>query len=306
VKEVVVMDYEKIGEFIFKLRKEKNLTQKQLAEKLNVTNKAISKWERGLGAPDVSLLRQLSEILEISVNELLLGERIDSLTKEQSDKVLVESVLSYQEEGIKKTISFSLTIFMFLFFAASLIIFNASMIISKFYLYTVFAILACLFISVLLSIKLLNDNKIKKTIVLITCIGYSVSLLSYTLYTGISYYLNNIKISNFDFNIIPFKTILTTLTLVITKVQPLSLLFDYIIIDLILFTPYSLFIPYLYGERFKLKKFILTFFTIITIKEIFQLITGYGVLNIDDIFLNFLGLVLAYLFFKKFKFIKNN
>lgn len=306
MKEVVVMDYEKIGEFIFKLRKGKNLTQKQLAEKLNVTNKAISKWERGLGAPDVSLLRQLSEILEISVNELLLGERIDSLTKEQSDKVLVESVLSYQEEGIKKTISFSLTIFMFLFFAASLIILNASMIISKFYLYTVFAILACLFVSVLLSIKLLNDNKIKKTIVLITCIGYSVSLLSYTLYTGISYYLNNIKISNFDFNIIPFKTILTALTLVITKVQPLSLLFDYIIIDLILFTPYSLFIPYLYGKRFKLKKFILTFFTIITIKEIFQLITGYGVLNIDDIFLNFLGLVLAYLFFKKFKFIKNN
>ena len=105
---------------------------------------------------------------------------------------------------------------------------------------------------------------------------------------------------------IPFKTILTTLTLVITKVQPLSLIFDYIIIDLILFTPYSLFIPYLYDERFKLKKFIFTFFTIITIKEIFQLITGNGVLNIDDIFLNFLGLVLAYLFFKKFKFIKTN
>ena len=135
------MDYEKIGKFIFKLRKGKNLTQKQLAEKLNVTNKAISKWERGLGAPDVSLLRQLSEILGISVNELLLGEKIDSLTKEQSDKVLVESVLSYQEDGIKKTISFSLTIFMFIFFVVSLIIFNASMIISKFYLYTVFAIL---------------------------------------------------------------------------------------------------------------------------------------------------------------------
>ena len=108
MKEVVVMDYEKIGEFIFKLRKEKNLTQKQLAEKLNVTNKAISKWERGLGAPDVSLLRQLSEILEISVNELLLGEKIDSLTKDQSDKVLVESVISYQEDGIKKTYLFYL------------------------------------------------------------------------------------------------------------------------------------------------------------------------------------------------------
>lgn len=65
------MDYEKIGKFIYQLRKEKKLTQKDLAESLSVTIQAISKWERGLGCPDVSLLRPLSEELGVSISELL-------------------------------------------------------------------------------------------------------------------------------------------------------------------------------------------------------------------------------------------
>ena len=65
------MDYEKIGKFIFKLRKGKNLTQKQLAEKLNVTNKAISKWERGEGVPDIFILKQLADLFHVTVNDLL-------------------------------------------------------------------------------------------------------------------------------------------------------------------------------------------------------------------------------------------
>ena len=118
------MDYEKIGKFILLLRKEQGLTQSQLAEKLDVTNIAISKWERGLGAPDISLLRNLSSILKVSINEILIGEKLESITKEQSDEILVESIFLYQEKGIKKTISISLIIFMFTFFVASLVIFN--------------------------------------------------------------------------------------------------------------------------------------------------------------------------------------
>ena len=199
------MDYEKIGKFILLLRKEQGLTQSQLAEKLNVTNKAISKWERGLGAPDISLLRNLSSILKVSINEILIGEKLESITKEQSDEILVESILLYQEKGIKKTISISLIIFMFTFFVASLVIFNASMILSRFYLYVVFSILGCLFISLLFSIKLLNSKQTKKILILIACIIYTVSLISYTLYSGISYNLNNIKFNGFNFNLIPFK-----------------------------------------------------------------------------------------------------
>lgn len=299
------MDYEKIGKFILILRKEQWLTQSQLAEKLNVTNKAISKWERGLGAPDISLLRNLSNILKVSINEILIGEKLESITKEQSDEILVESIFLYQEKGIKKTISISLIIFMFTFFVASLVIFNVSMILSRFYLYVVFSILGCLFISLLFSIKLLNSKQTKKILILIACIIYTVSLISYTLYSGISYNLNNIKFNGFNFNLIPFKTILTSFKLVITQVQPPTLLFDYVIIDLFLFVPCSLFVPYLFDKKFNLKKFLFTFLLITILKEFLQLITGYGIFNIDDIILNLLGIIIMFYFFKKFKFIIN-
>lgn len=68
------MDNQKIGEYITTLRKNKNLTQKELAESLGVTDKAVSKWERGAGYPDISMLRPLADILGTSVNELLEGE----------------------------------------------------------------------------------------------------------------------------------------------------------------------------------------------------------------------------------------
>ena len=70
------MNQEKIGKFIVKCRKEKNLTQEQLSEKLGVTNKSISRWENGKTMPDYSILKDLCNILEIDVNELLAGEKI--------------------------------------------------------------------------------------------------------------------------------------------------------------------------------------------------------------------------------------
>lgn len=70
------MDQEKIGKFIASCRKELNLTQEQLAEKLGVSNKTVSRWENGNSFPDVSMLQPLCDLLNISVNELLLGEKI--------------------------------------------------------------------------------------------------------------------------------------------------------------------------------------------------------------------------------------
>ncbi len=68
------MDAKKTGAIICRYRKRKDLTQESLAEKLHVTAKAVSKWERGLSFPDISLLIPLSEILEISLYDLLKGE----------------------------------------------------------------------------------------------------------------------------------------------------------------------------------------------------------------------------------------
>lgn len=72
------MDKESFGGFVAALRKEQGLTQKDLAEKLNLTDKAISKWERGLSYPDISMLEPLADTLQVSVLELLKGERIPS------------------------------------------------------------------------------------------------------------------------------------------------------------------------------------------------------------------------------------
>lgn len=68
------MDHEKTGRLIQKLRREKGLTQLQLAQTLHVSDKAVSKWERGLGSPDVSLLAALSEALGAGIESLLCGE----------------------------------------------------------------------------------------------------------------------------------------------------------------------------------------------------------------------------------------
>jgi len=76
MKRGIIMNQEKIGKFIVKCRKEKNLTQEQLSEKLGVTNKSISRWENGKTMPDYSILKDLCNILEIDVNELLAGEKI--------------------------------------------------------------------------------------------------------------------------------------------------------------------------------------------------------------------------------------
>ena len=69
------MDQIKIGKFIAECRKQKNFSQLQLAEKLGITDKAISKWERGISKPSSSIMLELCEILGISVNELLNGEK---------------------------------------------------------------------------------------------------------------------------------------------------------------------------------------------------------------------------------------
>lgn len=67
------MDCAKVGNLIYNLRKEKGMTQKELALQMNISDKTISKWERGLGCPDVSLLPQLSQVLGVNIEQILTG-----------------------------------------------------------------------------------------------------------------------------------------------------------------------------------------------------------------------------------------
>jgi len=85
------MDTIKIGKFIQEKRKEKNLTQADLAEKLLITDRAVSKWECGKSLPDASIMLELCEVLDISVNELLTGEEIEMTNyNEQAELNLIE------------------------------------------------------------------------------------------------------------------------------------------------------------------------------------------------------------------------
>ena len=68
------MDCGKVGRLIFSLRSEKRMTQKQLADALNISDKTISKWERGLGCPDVTLLQELSGVLGVNIGQILSGD----------------------------------------------------------------------------------------------------------------------------------------------------------------------------------------------------------------------------------------
>ena len=83
------MDQIKIGKLIAECRKQKNLTQMQLSEKLGITDKAISKWERGIAMPDTSIMLELCDILGISVNELLRGEKISMENNNQNNEQLL-------------------------------------------------------------------------------------------------------------------------------------------------------------------------------------------------------------------------
>ena len=94
------MNQEKIGKFIYECRKNKNLTQEQLAEKLGVTAKSISRWENGNTMPDYSLLKDLCNELDISINELLSGEEI----KESEYMMKAEENFIYLKKKVDTTL----------------------------------------------------------------------------------------------------------------------------------------------------------------------------------------------------------
>ena len=122
------MNQEKIGAFIARRRKEKKLTQAKLASYLGITDRAVSKWERGKGLPDPVYMLELCRLLDISVNELLTGEFIEETKYQQKaeDNLLImakqevkqtKKMFFYENEiGIGSTIIFAILIFMSVYF----------------------------------------------------------------------------------------------------------------------------------------------------------------------------------------------
>lgn len=93
------MNSEKMGHFISELRKSQQMTQKDLAARLNITDKAVSKWERGISCPDISLLSSLAEILGVTTGELLNGEKSDSASGVVDESI--DNALLYADKSAR-------------------------------------------------------------------------------------------------------------------------------------------------------------------------------------------------------------
>ena len=96
------MDQEKIGKFIAECRKAKKITQSELAEQLGVTDRSISNWENGKNMPDLSLFKPLCEILEITINELLSGEKINKSKYQEKFEENIVNTINYTNKKIYK------------------------------------------------------------------------------------------------------------------------------------------------------------------------------------------------------------
>ncbi len=123
------MDQIKIGKFISTRRKEKQLTQQDLAEKLNITNRAISKWENGFCLPDVGIIPELCKILDITINDLFSGETVDM---KDNEKKLEENLLEMariKEQQDKELLSLEIFIGIIISVFLLICVFTASFII---------------------------------------------------------------------------------------------------------------------------------------------------------------------------------
>ena len=121
------MDLIKIGKYIAFKRKEQGLTQKQLAEKLNMSDKSVSKWERGICLPDVSVYLELCKILDISINEFLAGEDIPKETIEQKAEENIIQITKdnkNKQKYLKKIIKLLIVMLVVFIFITSIFIYK--------------------------------------------------------------------------------------------------------------------------------------------------------------------------------------
>ena len=283
------MDLIKISKLIKNKRKELGLTQEELASKLFVTEKAISRWETGRGTPDISLLIPLSKELKIDVSELLNGEENN-----------LEQLIEYHETNKinKYNFYFKITIF---FYILSILLFlvylrfeyDPNIEINYFIRLLITVIVSVL---VIVGNKIYSDNYVekiedKKKMIkfsqIIVFIYYGILLFNMVIFAR----YNSID----SYNLVPFKSIIE-----IFKEGNIYSIIINIFGNLFIFMP----LEYFLIELFKAKKFSLNLilsFGIVLLIELFQYIFKIGVFDIDDIILCTLGMILFYIGYTKIR-----
>ena len=288
------MDLNKISNFIKTKRKELGITQDELAEKLFVTEKAISRWETGRGTPDISLLLPLSKELNIDVSELLNDE------ENKKNKNEVEQLIEYNEitKANKYNFQFKLTIFFYILSILSFLFYlrfeydpNIEV---NYFIRLLIIVIASIFVIIGNKIysnnyveKLEEKKKVLKLSHIIVFIYYVILLFNMVVFAR----YNSID----SYNLIPFKSIVdifkngTTYEVIIN-----------IFGNLLVFMP----LEYFLIELFKVKRLPINFilsFGIILLIEIFQYVFKVGVLDIDDLILCTFGMMIFYIIYTRIK-----
>ncbi len=177
------MNQEKIGKFIAKCRKEKKLTQSELAEKLGVTDKSIGNWENGRNMPDLSLFKPLCDILDITINDLLSGEKISGEKYQEKFEENIVNTIDYSTKRINKysnVIGLLFVIFGLFISISAVMIFPSES--SWGSIYSIFGII----IFVIGISKLVNKMKLGKRLLLVILIFLcSIGILVFTDYINV-------------------------------------------------------------------------------------------------------------------------
>ncbi|MBR3660832.1 MAG: VanZ family protein [Bacilli bacterium] len=288
------MDLNKISNFIKAKRKELGITQDELAEKLFVTEKAISRWETGRGTPDISLLLPLSKELNIDVSELLNGE------ENKKSKNDVEQLIEYNEitKANKYNFQFKLTIFFYILSILSFLFYlrfeydpNIEV---NYFIRLLIIVIASIFVIIGNKIysnnyveKLEDKKKVLKLSHIIVFIYYVILLFNMVVFAR----YNSID----SYNLTPFKSIIDILKNG-TTYEVIINIFG----NLLVFMP----LEYFLIELFKVKKYSINFilsFVIILLIELFQYVFKVGVLDIDDLILCTFGMMIFYIIYTRIK-----
>lgn len=288
------MDLNKISNFIKEKRKELNLTQEELAEKLFVTEKAVSRWETGRGTPDISLLIPLSKALKVEIPEILNGE------ENKKNKNDIEKLIEYNELIKKSKFNFKIKLIILLYVLS--ILFFLSYLRVEYNPNIELNYFIRLFLVVISSILIVIGNriyannyvekiedkmkvdKLSKTIVFIYYIILLFNMVIFARYSNITSY-----------NIIPFASI----TNLITNGNLYTIVIN-LFGNLLIFMPLEYFII----ELFKVNKFkqnLLLSFIIILMIETSQFILKIGVFDIDDIIICTFGMMIFYVIYNSIK-----
>ncbi len=284
------MDIEKISNLIKTRRKEKGLTQEELAQKINVTEKAISRWETGRGTPDISLLVPLAEELDISVSELLKGKE-----DKKEDKNIKEIVDYIDASKTKKnkliipiaTILYTIILILYLWYLK--VEYNTGGTIHHTYLgelvYNFFFITSIFFTNRLIAnhyYDTIEDRKrMNKISYIIALVIYIIMFFNLTIFGRIINWYHT-------YNLIPFKTIFGYWAFPSAYNTIINILGNIIIL-----MP----VQFLIMKIFDIKKFKISLMIDISLSlliEIIQLVSHAGVFDIDDIILNVLGMSIVY------------